>query len=189
MARQIGLEGLSIGELAKNVGMSKAGLFAHFGSKEELQLATFEAALAAFTKRVLVPAEQTDRGLPRLYQVIMDWISMTEAARHHGGCFFYAVSAEFDGRPGPVRDRLVLASKQWLDWILRQVVLAKERGHLVPEVDAEQLTFEIHAYEQQANWAAQLLDQENAFERARNAVRERLLALATEKGKGYLTAR
>ena len=187
-ARKVGLEGLSIGVLAKEVGMSKAGLFAHFGSKEELQLATFEAALAGFTKRVLAPAEQTERGLPRLYQVIMDWISLTECARDQGGCFFYAVSAEFDGRPGAVRDRLVLASEQWLDWILRQVVLAKERGHLLPDVDETQLTFEIHAFEQQANWASQLLKHDDAFDRARISVRERLRALATEKGKAILDA-
>ncbi|NUM54983.1 MAG: TetR/AcrR family transcriptional regulator [Candidatus Hydrogenedentes bacterium] len=188
MARKVGLEGLSIGALAKEVGMSKAGLFAHFGSKEELQLATFDAALARFTKRVLAPAEQTERGLPRLLQVIMDWISLTECARDQGGCFFYAVSAEFDGRPGAVRDRLVLASKQWLEWIQRQIVLAKERGHLLPDVDEIQLAFEIHAFEQQANWASQLLKQDDAFERARISVRERLRALATDKGKAILDA-
>lgn len=188
-ARQIGLEGLSIGVLAKEVGMSKAGLFAHFGSKEELQLATLEAALGAFTQRVIIPAERTERGLPRLLQVIGDWIAMAESACDKGGCFFYSVSAEFDGRPGPLRDRLVLASKQWLDWINRQVVVAKERGHLVAETDPEQLTFEIHAFEQQANWAALLVGQKDAYERAREAVRSRLYALATEQGKAILDAR
>lgn len=188
MARRVGLEGISIGSLAKEVGMSKAGLFAHFGSKEDLQLATFEAALASFTKRVLAPAEQTERGLPRLYQVISDWISLTECARDQGGCFFYAVSAEFDGRPGAVRDRLVQASNQWLEWIQRQIVLAKERGHLLPDVDEVQLAFEIHAFEQQANWASQLLKQADAFDRARISVKERLRTLATEQGKAFLDA-
>ncbi|MCC6794624.1 MAG: TetR/AcrR family transcriptional regulator [Candidatus Hydrogenedentes bacterium] len=188
-ARQIGLEGLSIGVLAKEVGMSKAGLFAHFGSKEELQLATLEAAQSAFVQGVIIPAEKTERGLPRLLQVITDWIGMAESACEKGGCFFYSVSAEFDGRPGPIRDRLVLASKQWLDWINRQVVLAIERGHLVAEVDPEQLTFELHAYEQQANWAALLVGQKDAYARAREAVRSRLHALATEKGKAILDGR
>ena len=185
-ARQIGLEGLSIATLAKEVGMSKAGLFAHFGSKEELQLATLDAALCGFMKRVITPADQTERGLPRLHQVVMEWIASIEEARDRGGCFFYAVAAEFDGRPGAVRDKLVAASERWLDWLLRQVTLAKERGHFVPEVDAEQLAFALHAFGQQANWEAQLLHREHAFARARRAIRERLMALATEKGKAYL---
>jgi len=189
MARQIGLEGLSIGVLAKEVGMSKAGLFAHFGSKEELQLATLEAAQSVFMQRVIIPAEKTERGLPRLHQVITDWIAMAESACDKGGCFFYSVSAEFDGRPGAIRDRLVLASKQWLDWIQRQIALAKERGHLIAETDPEQLTFEIHAYEQQANWAALLVGQKDAYARAREAVRSRFYALATEQGKAILDAR
>jgi len=185
-ARQIGLEALSIGVLAKDVGMSKAGLFAHFGSKEDLQLATLEAALNGFVTRVIVPAERTERGLPRLFQVVMDWIASIEEKRDQGGCFFYAIAAEFDGRPGAVRDRLVGSSERWLDWLLRQVALAKERGHLAPDVDAEQLAFELHAYGQQANWEAQLLRREDAFDRARRAVRERLMELATELGKTYL---
>ena len=189
MARQIGLEGLSIGVLAKEVGMSKAGLFAHFGSKEELQIATLEAAQSVFMQRVIIPAEKTERGLPRLLQVITDWIAMAESACDKGGCFFYSVSAEFDGRPGAIRDRLVLASKQWLDWIQRQIALAKERGHLIAATDPEQLTFEIHAYEQQANWAALLVGQKDAYARAREAVRSRLYTLATEKGKAILDAR
>lgn len=186
MARQIGLEGLSIAALAKEVGMSKAGLFAHFGSKEDLQLATLDAALCGFARRVVAPAEQTERGLPRLYQVTMDWIASIEEARDRGGCFFYSVAAEFDGRPGAVRDRLVGASEQWLNWLLRQIVLAKERGHLLPDVDAEQLAFELHAFGQQANWEAQLLKRADAFDRARQAIRERLMLSATERGKALL---
>lgn len=186
-AREIGLEGLSIGVLASGVGMSKAGLFAHFGSKEELQLATLDTALSAFTKAVIAPAERTERGLPRLYQVVLAWIASIEEVRHSGGCFFCAVAAEFDGRPGAVRDKLVASSERWLDFLLRQVVLAKERGHLAAGVDAEQLVYELHAFGQQANWEAQLLHRVNAFARARRAVRERLMALATDTGKAFLT--
>ena len=186
MARQIGLEGLTIGLLAKDVGLSKAGLFAHFGSKEELQLATLEAARNCFLRDVVAPAQHVDRGLPRLYQVVMDWITTMEQAKDQGGCFFYAAAAELDGRPGPVRDRLVEASGQWLDWLRRQVVLAVERGHLSPALDPEQMAFELHAYGQQANWAAQLMKSDDAFARARRAIRECLLANATDQGKAIL---
>ncbi|MDZ4861384.1 MAG: TetR/AcrR family transcriptional regulator [Candidatus Hydrogenedentes bacterium] len=187
MARQVGLEGLTIGVLAKQVGMSKAGLFAHFGSKEDLQLATLEEARTEFLRAVVVPAEQIERGLPRLHSVLFDWIGMMESARDRGGCFFAAAASELDGRPGAVRDRLVEVSGQWLDWLRRQVVVAQERGHLNPDIDADQLAFELHAYGQQSNWSAQLMNDQSAFDRARDAMRGRLQTAATGLGKEMLT--
>jgi len=188
MAREVGLEGLTIGVLAKQVGMSKAGLFSHFGSKEELQLATLEAARLEFLRAVVAPAERVERGLPRLYSVVFDWITMIESLRDCGGCFFSAAATELDGRPGAVRDRLVEASGQWLDWLRRQIVIAQERGHIDANIDANQLAFELHAYGQQCNWAAQLMKDETAFERARRAVRGRLFEVATDLGRGMIPA-
>lgn len=178
-ARTAGLENLTIGDLAAMVGMSKAGLFAHFGSKEGLQLATLEHASKEFVRKVVTPSSVAERGLPRLWSLLEHWLRDMEESREAGGCFFCAAAADVDGRPGAVRDRLVRISAQWLDLLRRQAVIAVERGHLDASTDVELLVFQLHALGLQANWAAQLLNDAEAFDTARRVIRLRLDAAST----------
>ena len=169
-----GLEGLTIGRLASETGMSKSGLFAHFGSKEDLQLATVEAAREIVIDNVIRPAFKATKGLPRLEKLCEIWFKYAESRVFRGGCFFAAASAEFDSRPGPVRDRIAKIMKEWLG-LLRQAVLeAQSAGQFDKKVDPTQVAFEINALEMGANWAFQLYGDKQAFLRARAAVRERL---------------
>lgn len=176
-----GLEGLTIGQLAEKLGMSKAGLFAHFGSKEGLQLATLEAAQVIFMREVGVPAQQAKPGLKRLEALLEAWLSYMERGVFSGGCFFAAASAELDGRPGPVRERLCGAVNAGLMTLNEQVRLAQENGELEPTVEPAQLVFELHAFLQNANATHQLLQDPAIFDRARTATRERLARERTKR--------
>lgn len=168
-----GLEGLSIGRLAKRMSMSKSGVIGHFESKTDLQLEAVAAAIVVFEQAVLEP-EREAPGLPRLRARIERWIEHVASGRFEGGCFFWAASAEFDGRPGPVRDAVARATAHWLDGLAEEVRLAQRLGELDADQEPEQLAFELHAFVQEANWAKQLLGREDAFERARRAVGARL---------------
>jgi AcrR family transcriptional regulator len=169
-----GLEGLTIGRLASETGMSKSGLFAHFGSKEDLQIATVDAARSIFIEKVIRPAFTAKRGLPRLRRLCEIWFDYAESHVFKGGCFFAAASAEFDSRPGRVRDRIAEIMKEWLEALRWGVIEAQEAGQFDKKVDPKQLAFEINAMEIGANWALQLFGDKNAFRRAREAVLERL---------------
>jgi AcrR family transcriptional regulator len=169
-----GLEGLTIGRLAAETGMSKSGLFAHFGSKEDLQLATIDAARAIFIERVIQPAFEARKGLMRLRRLCEIWFEYAQSHVFQGGCFFAAASAEFDSRPGQVRDRVAEIMKEWLEVLRRSIVEAQELGHFDKKVDPIQLAFEINALEIGANWALQLFGDKQAMARARDAVLERL---------------
>jgi len=182
IASEEGLEGLSIGRLASELSMSKSGLFAHFGSKEELQLATVETARAVFIREVITPAFAADRGLARLWKLCDVWLEYVRGEVFRGGCFFAAAAAEFDGRPGSVRDRVAEIMKEWLTTLRRSVAEAQEAGQLDAEADPAQLAFELHALEMGANWAFQLHDDREAFTRARTAMLERLRRHATADG-------
>ncbi len=182
-----GLEGLTIGRLALKLSMSKSGLFAHFGSKEELQVATVEAARAIFIQEVIKPAFETVQGLPRLWKLCETWLAYVQSGVFRGGCFFAAVAAEFDGRPGPVRDRIAEIMKEWLAALRNAIVEAQNAGHLNKEIDATQLAFEFHSLELGANWAFQLYGDQRAFKRAREAIRERLSRYATTAGAPLLS--
>ncbi|MEE8537884.1 MAG: TetR/AcrR family transcriptional regulator [Acidobacteriota bacterium] len=182
-----GLEGLTIGRLAQDLDMSKSGLFAHFGSKEALQLATVEAAARKFKEEVLGSVADTEPGLRRLVAGLEAWISHIEESDYTGGCFFVAAAAEFDDRPGPVRDRIAELSGSWLEWIEKEAHLSRRLGQLEPGADTKQLVFELHAFVQEANWARQLLGKKEAFSRSRLAVRERLSRAATTEGSRILT--
>jgi AcrR family transcriptional regulator len=173
-----GLEGLSIGRLALKLEMSKSGLFAAFGSKEDLQIATVDHAAQIVVENVVRPALAAPRGLPRLWALCESKLSYMRREVFRGGCFFVAASAEFDGRPGPVRDRIVAHMKSWLDLLRGAVKRAQESGHLRRDVDPAQLVFELDALSQGANWAYQLLDDATAFDRARAATKARLEAAA-----------
>lgn len=173
-----GLEGLTIGTLAEALGMSKSGLFAHFGSKEELQVATVEAAREVFSNRVLKIGLKAPRGLGRLCAVCAAWLDYAEQEVFTGGCFFASASLEFDSRPGPVRDLVAQAMKEWVDTLARLAAEAKEMGHLSWEVDPDQLAFEFNALALGANGAYQLYGSKVAFSQARRAIRDRLQGYA-----------
>ena len=174
LASAEGLEGLTIGRLAAELSLSKSGLFAHFGSKEDLQVATVEAARAVFIREVIRPAFQIEPGITRLWKLCDTWLSYVQSGVFRGGCFFAAAAAEFDGRPGPVRDRIAEIMKEWLATLSRAVVEAQEAGQLAKELDPTQLAFEFNSLELGANWAFQLYADKGAFVRAREAILERL---------------
>jgi AcrR family transcriptional regulator len=140
-----GIEGLSIARLADGVGMSKSGLFAHFGSKEELQLATIEAANDIFEERVLEPSAAAAGGLERLRLLADGYLRYIEDETFPGGCFFASVLAEVDMRPGAVRDRLVRFLNEWLGTLERAVRDAQGEGAIATSEDPAQLVFEIEA--------------------------------------------
>lgn len=181
-----GLEGLTIGRLASALTMSKSGLFAHFGSKEELQLATVEEAREVFIREVVRPAFEAERGLRRLWRLCDIWLSYVQGGVFRGGCFFAAASAEFDSRPGPVRDRIAAIMREWLETLRRAVVEAQAAGQLDREAAPAQLAFEFNALEIGANWAFQLHGDRQAFARAREAILERLRRHATPAGAALL---
>src|SRR4026209_1907296 len=182
-----GLEGLTIGRLALELSMSKSGLFAHFGSKEELQVATVEAARAIFINEVIKPAFEATQGLLRLWKLCDIWLAYVQSGVFRGGCFFAAVAAEFDGRPGAVRDRIAEIMKEWLSTLRSVIVEAQNAGHLNKEIDANQLAFEFNSLELGANWAFQLYGDPRAFKRAREAILERLSRYATAAGGPLLS--
>jgi AcrR family transcriptional regulator len=176
-----GLEGLTIGYLAEQLGMSKSGLFAHFGSKEELQLATIEAARQRFIDKVTVPAVCAAKGMPRLWRLIDFWLSSGEKNVFKGGCFFSAASFEFDSRRGPVRDRVSAIMREWIEAIAKAVKLAQEAGHLDSKLDSTRLAFELHAIAMSGHWAHQLLDDAQAYTRARAIALDKLRSVATSR--------
>lgn len=169
-----GLEGLTIGRLADQVGMSKSGLIRHFGTKERLQLAALEAAIARFTEEVWLPVADEPAGMGRLRAVTASWLSYVERGVFPGGCFISAASLEFDDRPGPVRDAVVAAAELWLGLLARDAARARDAGELAPGTDPRQLAFELNAVLMGANWSHRLLRDGSAFDRARRAL-ERLL--------------
>ncbi|MEU7525313.1 TetR/AcrR family transcriptional regulator [Saccharothrix sp. NPDC042600] len=164
-----GLEGLSIGRLATELEVSKSGVFAHFGSKEELQLATVRAAAKIFVDEVVTPALDLPPGVARLELLLEGWLAYSERRTFPGGCFFYAVQAEFDARPGRVRDAVAEYGRSWN-------ALVRETVEGVPElaVDAGQVAFELVAFLEMANAQSVLHDDPAAYARARAAVRSRL---------------
>jgi AcrR family transcriptional regulator len=174
LASAEGLEGLTIGRLATESHMSKTGIFAHFGSKEQLQLATVGAAKQIFMEQVVKPGLTSPRGLPRLKVMLESWLGYVERIVFRGGCFFAAASAEFDSRPGKVRDEIASLTKAWLMALQGEIAFAREKKQIKTSVVPSQLAFELHAYVQEANWAFKLFDDTSAFLRARRAISDRL---------------
>ncbi|MFY9554317.1 MAG: TetR/AcrR family transcriptional regulator [Blastocatellia bacterium] len=174
-----GLEGLTIGRLADELRLSKSGLFAHFGSKEELQLAVVAKARDIFVREVVDRAFNSERGLVRLLAMLDEWLAYVGRSVFRGGCFFMASAIEFDSRPGPVRDLIAELSRSWLDAIENEARYAQTLGQLDPRVDAAQLAFELHALGHEANWFYNLFEDKSAFERARTAILDRLRQGAT----------
>ena len=173
-----GIEGLSISRLAQAVGMSKSGLFAHFGSKEELQLATIETASAVFDQQVVEPASLAPTGLERLQQLAENFLRHVEQSVFPGGCFFASVAAEMDTHPGPVRDLAVQLTDDWLRQLETAIRDAQAEGAVDPTEDAAQLAFELDAYLLLANAQFVASQESTPIERARRALEHRLAAAA-----------
>ena len=177
LATEEGLEPLSIGRLAEETGMSKSGLFAHFGSKEELQLATVEYAAALFVAEVIEPARSAPRGLARIWALCDHMIGYSERQVFPGGCFFAATSFEFNNRPGPVRDRIEEMIRSWLSYLEHAVEQAQEAGELDPNASAREVAFQLDAFAQASNAQYQLFRDPQVFDDARRAIQERLEGL------------
>ena len=173
-----GIDGLSIGRLAEAVGMSKSGLFAHFGSKQELQLATIETASALFTELVIAPALLAPTGLERLRGLAENFLRHVEDNVYPGGCFFASVAAEMDTRPGPVRDRALQLTVEWTEQIETAVRDSQSEGAIDPSEDPEQLAFDLDAYLLLANLQFVSSQQRAPIDRARRAIDRRLAAAA-----------
>ena len=169
-----GLEGLSIGSLATHIGMSKSGLFAHFGSKEELQLATVETAKEIFDADVIEPIQAIDDPLERLRALSDAFLAHVERRVFPGGCFFIAVSAEFDTHPGPVKDLLLAFQAEWSQRMERLITEAQKRGLLRPDENPSQLAFELTSYMLMGNTAFVMHDDPAYLHHARTAVDNRL---------------
>lgn len=165
-----GLETLSIGRLATSLEMSKAGVVGPFGSKEKLQLAAIEEANEIFRREVWDPAADEEPGLPRLRALCEAWVSYLERDVFPGGCFLTQAAAEFDGRPGPVRDSVARALNLWDKVLRREAETAVERGELPADIDPGQLAFEIAGIAQGVNQARQLRNDPDAAERGRRAM-------------------
>jgi AcrR family transcriptional regulator len=181
-----GLAGLSIGRLAAELGMSKSGLFAHFGSKEQLQLATIESARHVYVEEVIRPGLAADRGVRRVSALCSAFLSYVERGVFKGGCFFAAAMAEFDARPGPVRDVIAEMQRRWMGTLEQAVAGAVECGELAAGTDPGQLAFELEAALLSANWYYHLHGDRDFFDRARLAVHARLLSAATPAGRRAL---
>ena len=165
LATQIGLEGLSIGALAEVARMSKSGVFAHFGSREELQLSVVREYHERFEAEVFYPVLQEKRGLPRLRQLFANWMKRT-SAEIDSGCLYISGAAEFDDRPGPVRDALASSVKTWLKAVHRAVTQARDEGHLSADLDGNQMVFEIHGLILALHYEARFLKSAQSLARA-----------------------
>ena len=169
LASQIGLEGLSIGALAEITGMSKSGVFAHFGSREELQISVVREYHERFEREVFYPAMQAPRGIPRLQAMFDNWMVQT-SAEIDSGCIYISGAVEFDDRSGPVRDALASSVTSWQAAVRRAVEQAQEEGHLQSGVDPLQVAFEVHGLILALHYEARFLRLPGAFERARDGL-------------------
>ena len=176
-----GLDGLSLAHLANAVGMSKSGLFAHFRSKQELQLATVEAASAIFDEQVIDPAGAASPGVARLRAYVERFLGHIEDGVFPGGCFFVSAVSELDSHPGPVRDGAMAFSQRWLGLLADEVAAAQTAGELDPGADPQQIAFELNAYMVLGNMQFVATADPSALNRVRRAVENRLAALAPQR--------
>ncbi len=178
LATVIGVSGLSIGRLAEATGLSKSGLFAHFGSKEALEIAVVEEASRQFVQEVMVPALREPRGEPRVRALFERWLAW---GTRPGGCFFVGASAELDDREGPPRDALVHACKDWIDELAKAARIAMREGHFRSDLDPEQFAFEEYGIMLGAHTFFRFLREPGSIARARHAF-DNQIALARAAG-------
>jgi AcrR family transcriptional regulator len=182
LATTKGLDGLSIGDLAAEVGMSKSGLYAHFKSKEELELATIETAVTIFDSEVLQPVARAHAGTQRLEALVDAFLSHLERRVFPGGCFFAAVASELDTRPGPARDRVAMVMDRWQS-LLRQCVLdAQASGEIDPKAEVAQAAFEVQAMLLAGNFQFVMTNDPIMLTRAREGVAHVLARLSVAEG-------
>ncbi len=174
LASQMGIEGLSIGALAEVTGMSKSGVFAHFGSREELQISVIREYHNRFEEEVFLPAIKKPRGMPRLRALFEGWIGRV-AAEIDSGCIYISGAVEFDDRPGPVRDALAAMVMTWHGAMTRAIQLAIDTGDLLPDTDSAALLFELHGLILSLHYDARFLRSSTAIVRA-HASFDRLVA-------------
>ena len=180
VATRIGLEGLTIGRLATDLGLSKSGLFAHFRSKEALQIQVLDAAAERFIDEVVRPAVREPRGEPRVAALFERWLVWTKSNSGRGGCLFVAAAAELDDRPGAVRDRLVALQKGWLEMVGIVVKTGVAAGHFREDLEPEEFAHDLYAVMLGYHHASRLLRDPQAEARA-HAAFERLLATARRR--------
>jgi len=168
-ASRSGLDGLTIGQLAGELGLSKSGLFAHFHSKEALQVQTLRHAAELFVDRVVRPALKTPRGEPRLWALFERWLAWAEADVLKGGCLFVAAATELDDLDGPARDELVRQQRDWLELIANVARTGVGEGHFQAGLDTEQLAHDLHGVMLAYHHARRLLRDPRAPQRARSA--------------------
>jgi len=171
-----GLEGLSIGRLAREVGLSKSGVAAHFASKEDLQLSVVAAAAAGYQRHVMAPPLETEPGLARVRAMMEAWIDYVERVEYRGGCFFASAGADFAARPGPVREAVAHHTAAWIRALERELRTAVRVGELARDTDERRLAFQLHGLVQEANLRRTLLDDEAAFDDARALLASSLVA-------------
>jgi AcrR family transcriptional regulator len=174
-----GMAAVSLQRLASDLGMSKSGLFAHFGSKDELHMATIDAAAQIFTEEVIRPALAVPRGVGRVWALCASWLSYVERGVFPGGCFFWAVAEEYDSRrAGPIRDSVLQKKNYWSYTLQRAAREAQEIGEIDPSVDPVQLAWELDSLLGGANSGFKGDDGPLALERGRRAIRDRLTRAA-----------
>lgn len=181
LASHMGLEGLSIGALAEVMGMSKSGVFAHFGSRDELQISVVREYHAKFEEEVFYPSMNEARGLPRLVALFDRWVRRV-SVELDSGCIYISGAVEFDDRPGPVRDALASMVQTWQAALKRAIELAVAEGHLQADTEPEQLLFEVHGLILALHHDARFLRNPNAIERGRKAFDRVIAHHATESG-------
>jgi AcrR family transcriptional regulator len=179
LASHMGLEGLSIGALAEVTQMSKSGVFAHFGSREELQISVVREYHAKFEEEVFHPALREPRGLPRLRSLFERWVKRV-SVEIDSGCIYISGAVEFDDRPGPVRDALASMVRAWHVALERAIRIAVEEGHLRPDTDAHQLLFELHGLILALHHDARFLRLPGAMQRVQRAFEHALAHYMTE---------
>lgn len=165
LAGQVGLEGLSIGAVAELMQMSKSGVFAHFGAREELQISVVREYFSRFEQEVFTPVLALPRGLPRVEALFANWMKRV-AVELQSGCIFISGAVAFDDRPGAVRDALASSVNTWLGAFRRAVQLAQQEGHLRPDAEAEQMAFEIHGLILALHYEARFLNNPGSIARA-----------------------
>jgi AcrR family transcriptional regulator len=181
IASRLGLEGLTIGSLADATGMSKSGLFAHFGSREDLQLAVLEHFAQLYGERVFVPVLKIERGLPRLRALFERWLDWTIASGLPGGCIMISAANEYDDRPGPIRDAVIANQHRGNAITQKAVRLAVEEGHLRSDTDPEQIAFEMLGIMLASHNHRRLLGDKEARKRALVAFEHLVARHATRK--------
>jgi len=174
IASEVGFEGLSIGGLAKSTEMSKSGLFAHFDSKEDLQIQVLAAARRSFVDNVVAPSFREARGEPRIRALFERWLTWEEGRVTPGGCPFVTASHEYDDRPGPVRDAVVAAQREWVEAIATATQIAMDEGHFRGDLDTEDFAFELYGIFLSFHLYFRLLNDPESRQRARTAF-ERLI--------------